>query len=84
MRTLKLGKQIEDKLDIMEKKILGTIESSGKKDEPSQQLEKITSMRETVVAKMAEQQTEVDKTLKRTIPPYSKLSFIPKLYVKRY
>ena len=65
MSALKMGKQIEDKLDIMEKKILGTIETSGMKYKPSQQLEeKIISMRETVVGKMTEQQAEVDKTLK--------------------
>ena len=65
MSTLKLGKQIETKLERVEENILGALDAVTRKSDQSKQIEdKIASMEEAVMGKMSEQQLEVEKSLK--------------------
>lgn len=65
MGTLKTGKQIEAKLEDVEQKILGALESSRTEAKSTKQLEeKIASLEKMMMGKMNQQQVEVEKSLK--------------------
>ena len=64
MDVLKLGKSIEEKLEAVEKKIMGALNEFSTKPETSERVEEKITALEKVVAEGMKQQVEVGKSLK--------------------
>ncbi|XP_043225276.1 putative histone deacetylase complex subunit cti6 [Amphibalanus amphitrite] len=64
MDVLRMGKRLEDKLEAVERKIIGVFKVSGPKPDQNNQLEeKINALEKVVVEVMNKQQAQVDKSL---------------------